>query len=78
MELNELAGVYCVVGVFTLEGVENVAAARRVLGAVGERGTEPLEDGWEAGGDDCGGVPKVPADISPSKNVSSSCDVVTE
>jgi hypothetical protein len=37
MELNELAGVYCVDGVLTCDGVENVAAARRVLVAAGER-----------------------------------------
>jgi hypothetical protein len=52
MELNELAGVYCVDGVFKLDGVENTGAACSNLAPVGERVPEPLEDGWETGGED--------------------------
>jgi hypothetical protein len=38
MELKELAGVYCVVDVFILDGVENTADARRdFAGPEGER-----------------------------------------
>jgi hypothetical protein len=77
IELKELAGVYCVEGVLPLDGVENIAGARRTLAVPGER-PEPLEDGCDAGGDDCGGVPRVPADGSLSKNVSSSCDADSE
>ena len=78
MELKELAGVYwVVVDVFILDGVENTAEARRAFAAPeGERRPDPLEEGWEAGGEDCGGVPSTPApteDVSPpSKNVSRS------
>jgi hypothetical protein len=64
--------VYWVVDVFILDGVENTADARRDFPALGER-PEPLEEGWDAGGEDWGGVPSAPAEeTSPSKKVSRS------
>jgi hypothetical protein len=36
-ELIELAGVYCVDDVFTLEGVEKLGAARNVFAVPGDR-----------------------------------------
>jgi hypothetical protein len=65
-ELIELAGVYCVDEVFTLEGVEKLGAARNVFVVGGERCWEPEEEGCDAGGEEWG-VPRVPTGISVSK-----------
>ena len=61
-----------------LDGVENMGAARSDLAIGGEGWPDPLEEGCEAGGDDCGGVPKVAVGVSFSKNVSRSVPVVRE
>lgn len=74
MELKELAGVYCVDGVFTLEGVEKDIAERRTFWVPGDGRPDPLDEGCDAGGDVCGGVPRLPAAGSVSKNASISCE----
>ena len=75
IDVYELAGVYCVDGVCA--GVENtIGAARRAL--TGDRRPDPLDEGCDAGGDDCGGVPRLPIDSWDSKYELRSCDVVGE
>ena len=58
-EPKELAGVYRAEEVLMLDGVEKTVAERKGLAVTGERCPESLEDGCDAGGEDCGGVPKV-------------------
>lgn len=45
---------------------------------MGDRWPDPLDDGCEPGGEDWGGVPRVPELGSPSKNVSRSWVVEME
>ena len=67
-EPYELPGVYCVDFEPKLDGVEKLAEERSVLPVAGDRRPppDPPEEGWEAGGEDCGGVPRFPVVTDPS------------